>query len=191
MLCNNDISLAQIAIDDWKRVTDSKRLHRQLAAQLYFVRILLGHVNEALSIIREISKSSSLRTAVDECDDLAINSFIAVEKFAFSDDSKRLAKLRNNAAFHYTTLPTKVLREIANNYPDMSFSYSMGNDTLDWHFELADAVMTRMLMFDIYEVRHPERAERRAKLEEISLYEQFIATEFTNFAAHFVHRHSR
>ena len=192
MLCNNDRSIVANSIDEWGATDDTKKLYRKRAGSLYFVRTLLSHVHEALKIIKEISTSPALRAAVERCDVRTIASFHAVEAYANSSESKSLDTLRNRATFHYDLqLPAKVLNEIAEDYPDLPWSYSMGTEALDWHFELADAVIDRMLVREIYRLREPHSPERRAKLDAIARREQQIASEFTNFAAHFVRHYSK
>lgn len=192
MLCNNDLSIVSNTIDEWGSTDDRKKLPRKAAGTLYFVRTLLSHIHEAFGIIKEISKSAVLRAAVDRCDPRTVAAFESVERYANSVESKSLGRMRNRAAFHYDQqLPVKVLSEIAEHNPERNWSYSMGTENLDWHFELADAVMDRILVREVYGQRGPQSPERHASLEAISLREQEIAREFTNFAAHFVRRFSK
>jgi hypothetical protein len=192
MLCNNDLSIVSNSLDEWSATKDQRKLGRKNGACLYFVRVLLSHVYEALLIIQEISRSPVLRAAVDTCDDETITSFKLVEGFALSKEMKSLRALRNRATFHYDlALPVTCLGEIAEYDPDGSFSYEQGRESLDWHFALADSVMDRMIVRKVYGLDVPKSPERREKLNAISLREQEVATAFTNFAAHFVRHYSK
>jgi len=48
---------------------------------MYFIRILMGHVYEALTIIREISRTPALRAAVDKCDAQTVQAYQSLEAY--------------------------------------------------------------------------------------------------------------
>ena len=64
-------------------------------------------------------------------------------------------------------------------------------DSLDWHFELADAVVDRMMVREVYRQKGPRGPERRERLNSIAIREQEIARAFSDFAAHFVRHYSK
>ena len=78
---------------------------------------------------------------------------------------------------------------MAKYFHDHVWSYSMGTDSLDWYFELADAIMERMVVRKAFGLNEPKSVERDEKLTDISVSIQEIGREFTDFAGHFV-RHS-
>ncbi len=160
---------------------------------MYFVRVLIGHVHEALEIVQEIASSPLLMSAVDRCDAFVIEAFKTVE--LFTRDRKQMDMLRwmrSRASFHYDKqLPVRNLKKIADDFPDENWAYSMGSEALDWHFQLADAVMDRMVVRDIYGLDEPRSHERHEKLRVIAKQQQDIAFAFTTFAAHFVRHYSR
>ncbi len=185
MFSVNDLSLANCAIEDWEANTEQKRQARKRAAQSYFVRVLMSHLYEALAIIKEIAAHPSLLAAVDACDPQTVASFKAVERFANLDEIKSLDRLRNRATFHYDRqLCLESFEEIAEIDPNRFWSYSMGSDSLDWHFEFADAVMDRMLIRQVLRVRVPKGPERTKLTHALAFRQQEIGREFTNFAAH-------
>jgi hypothetical protein len=192
MLSINDISLAADANDAWASTTEQHREFRKGTARMYFIRVLMGHVFEGLSVVREISRSAALRAAVDRCDAQTLAAFRDLEAFIDSAEMKVLDKIRNRASFHYDRqLPERSLQEIAELSPDKPWSYSMGSEALDWHFELADAVIDRMLIREVFGLKQPKGLQRTEKTELIAARLQEISITFTNFAAHFVEHYSR
>jgi hypothetical protein len=192
MLSVNDISLASDANDEWAAATEKRRMARKNSARMYFVRILMSHVYEALLIVRDLSQSQALRAAVDKCDTQTVAAFRSLETFIDSSEMKALDTLRNRASFHYDRqLPERSLREIAHQSPNKSWSYSMGSEALDWYFELGDAVMDRIVIRDVLGLKLPKGPERTKKTEEVAGRLQEISITFTNFAAHFVRHYSR
>lgn len=191
MLSVNDIALASDANDEWASTTVQPRVYRKAAARMYFIRVLMGHVYEGLTIIEHISRVTALKAAVDRCDARTVAAYQALDTFIRSPEMKTLDRFRNRAAFHYDRqLPERHLREIAQHSPDAIWSYSMGSEPLDWRFELADAVMDRIVIREVFGLKEPRGPERTRKTEAIATRIQDISMLFTNFAAHFVWHHS-
>jgi hypothetical protein len=64
--------------------------------------------------------------------------------------------LRSRATFHYDQrLPLLSFAEIAEKQPDRQWSCSAGSEPLDWRFELADAVVDRMMIREVFRLRDP------------------------------------
>lgn len=192
MMMINDISLANNSIIEWSESIDRKKMRRKWGGELYYVRILMGHLYEALKMLRVISEHASLRDAVMSCDGRTISSFKRVESFIYSKEMNILEDFRNKAAFHYDrSLPVENLHETAREMPDYPFVYSMGHDGLDWHYELADAVIARMVIRDIFKEDYPKSPERQERVEKIAVRQQEIAQAFTDFAGHFIRHYSK
>ena len=68
MLAVNDIALAADADAFWDQTTELRRAYRKRRARMYFIRLIMSHVHEALKIIEEINESPDLRDTVDHCD---------------------------------------------------------------------------------------------------------------------------
>jgi hypothetical protein len=67
----------------------------------------------------------------------------------------------------------------------------MGTEPLDWYFELADAVMDRMIIRKIFGLDEDASQRRTVKTEAIAMRQQEIARKYTDFAAHFVRHYSK
>jgi hypothetical protein len=65
-------------------VIDRKKLKRKTTATLYYVRILMGHLYEALKMIKFMAKDPQLRDMVMDC-------FMVVERFVESPEMKFLS----------------------------------------------------------------------------------------------------
>jgi hypothetical protein len=188
MMAMNDIAMANEGLGEWTATADRKRLFRQNGGRLYYGRMLMAHVYEALSVIDDIQKDTKLRAAVKKCDAKTRSSFEAVAKFLGTDDHKMLLRIRNNASFHYERkLAVKALEQIAENFPEHRFMYSLGHDPLDWYFELGDLVIDRIVVRDIFKA--PKDADVRAAIDPILLRLHKMAAAFSDFAGYFVRCH--
>jgi hypothetical protein len=53
---------------EWTDTLESRKLARQNGGWLYYGRMLMAHVFEALGIINDIQNSTKLKALVDACD---------------------------------------------------------------------------------------------------------------------------
>jgi hypothetical protein len=97
MLSVNDIALASDANDEWALETAQRRVYRKAAARMSFIRVLMGHVYEGLTIIERISRVSDLRAAVDRCDAQTVEAYQSLDAFIRSPEMKILDRFRNRA----------------------------------------------------------------------------------------------
>jgi hypothetical protein len=98
----NDIGMANDGLGEWTTtLRNPKKKARQNGGRLYYGRMLMSHVFEALDIIKEIRGNSKLMDAVRASDPQTRASFDAVVKFLSSPDFGLLAQIRNSASFHY------------------------------------------------------------------------------------------
>ncbi len=75
MFAVNDISLAANSNDFWAETTEQHRAYRKPRARMYFIQLIMSHVNEALRLIEEINERPALRAAVDQCDARTVENF--------------------------------------------------------------------------------------------------------------------
>jgi hypothetical protein len=185
MMAMNDLGVANSALAEWERTKDQKKAARRNGGKLYYGRMMMAHVYEALKIIQEIKNSIQLKATVDRCDSKTRASFDAVAKFLGTDDYKLLCQIRNNSSFHYSPkLTMRALEKLAEKYPDHRFSYSLGQDTLDWYFELGDLINDKIVVRGVFKV--PDQADVRTAIDPILLRLQTMAVAFTDFAGHFI-----
>jgi hypothetical protein len=188
MMVQNDISMANEGLSEWTDASEQKKLARQYGGKLYYGRMLMSHVFEALEIIEEIQNSAHLHQAVQKSDPGTRASFNSVAAFLKSPAYFKLLRIRNNVGFHYPSkLAVKALEQIDKKFPGHRFCYSLGQQTLDWYFELGDLLLDRIVVRDIFKA--PEGADVRAAIDPILLRLHAMAVAFSDFAGYFI-RHS-
>ncbi len=189
MMACNDLTLADDALAVWHGEHAAKRQRRQTGAKMYFVRLQIAHVFEALDIIEHIQKTPILSKAVAVCDHRTRVSFKKVSEFIGTDDYKRMLRVRNNITFHYDhKVVANALRASAEAHPDRPLAISMGDATLDWFFEPADRIIDRIVVRDIFGVA-PD-ADVRAEVDKMVIRLQDICVMFADFAGHFIWYHA-
>jgi hypothetical protein len=185
MIALNDIAVANEGLGEWTDTQESRKLARQNGGRLYYGRMLMAHVFEALGIINDIQNSTKLKALVDACDPTTRASFDAVAAFLTTGDYKMLLRIRNNASFHYDDkLAVRAAEQIDNKFPGHISTYSLGHDPLDWYFEMGDLALDRIVVRDIFKA--PENADLRAAIDPILLTMHTMAIAFSDFAGHFI-----
>jgi hypothetical protein len=185
MIVMNDISITNSSMQEWQTTTEPKKRGRWRGGILYFGRIQSAHLFEALSIIKEISDDAELRAVVGRCDATTQQSFATVLPFLSGTDFGLMAKLRNNTAFHYTEEWVKRrMKRLVEKHPHHTTPYSMGAETLDWHFELGDLVIDEMVIRDIFQI--PESTDTFEGATKVLDRLHTLGTAFTDFAGHFI-----
>jgi hypothetical protein len=192
MMAMNYLGVANSALAEWDQTKDRKKDARRHGGKLYYGRMLMAHVYEALHIIEEIKNSTHLKATVNRCDSKTRASFDAVAKFLHTNDYKVLGRIRNKSSFHYDPkLTVRALEKLVEKYPDHRFPYSLGQDILDWYFELGDLINDKIVVRYIFEVPDevPDQANVRTVQTEIdSILHRLhtMAVAFTDFAGHFI-----
>jgi hypothetical protein len=72
MLSVNDLAVCNHTLIEWQESADPKKVSRKNGGGMYFVRLIMSHVHEALRIVRAISQAARLRDAVYRCDRITI-----------------------------------------------------------------------------------------------------------------------
>jgi len=185
MMVMNDLGVANSALTEWEGTRDRKKEARRSGGKLYYGRMMMAHVYEGLQIIEKITNSPQLKAAVDRCDSKTRASFDAVARFLDTDDYKLLRRIRNNSSFHYDSkLTVRALEKLIQKYPDHISPYSLGQDTLDWYFELGDLINDKIVVRDIFKV--PDQADIRTAIDPILVRLHTMAVAFTDFVGHFI-----
>jgi hypothetical protein len=186
MMASNDIAMAEDGLRDWTFTTEQKKLARQNGGRLYYGRMLMAHVYEALKIIEDIEGNPKLKALVQACDLKTQSSFDAVASFLNTPDYSMLGRIRNKVSFHYDgRLSVQAIEQIDKNFPSHASTYSLGHDPLDWYFELGDFASDRTVVRDIFGA--PEGVDLRAAIDPILLRMHKMASTFSDFAGYFIH----
>jgi hypothetical protein len=78
MMALNDIAMANEGLRDWTFTTEHRKLSRQNGGRLYYGRMLMAHIYEALKIIEEIENAPKVKVLVQACDPKTQSSYSAV-----------------------------------------------------------------------------------------------------------------
>jgi hypothetical protein len=106
MMAGNDIALANQCLGYYKDEASSVNNDIQHGAELYFIKMQCGHMNEAIKLIEEINKDEYLRERVNRCSRNAKDAFAKLEECLKGGSGEKkfaqyVGQIRHTTAFHY------------------------------------------------------------------------------------------
>jgi hypothetical protein len=191
MMVINDMSLAMDGQRRWIEDAKSERQHRERGAKIYFIRLQISHIYEAMKIVEEIRDSPVLMKAVDRSDHFTKKSFAALLAFIASPEfEKMMGRIRSNLTFHYD--PKTIDRALASlvaRHPDASGSMSLGDEPHNWFFEPGEMVGDRAAVREIFKM--PEALDVVAETDKIVMRLHEIIQMFGSFAGSLIWQNSK
>lgn len=188
MIFVNDLALCNDALEQWDKHQDEAHKKRAAGAKMYFVRVMLSHINEGLKIINQINGDPELRNAVGQCDQATQKLFKTVVSLNGTEEAQALQKIRNEIAFHYTRNRLDVaLAGLAKRFPGNAHSISFGKP-IDCFFEPSDRVIDNAVLKDIFKV--PDDADLGAETLKRIHRLQSIGDDLATFSASFIFKHA-
>lgn len=192
MMACNDLQLANEALVEWKKEQPRLRKCREVGAQMYFVRLMMSHLYEALKIVEHIHIDESLLRLVKQCDQRTQNSFHELESFLPNGSRRQwfesmVGKIRNNLVFHYEKRGKMIERAISDRAgrPEARHSsITRGSTAYLWHFKPADDIVDSILVREIWGI--PRDKDLRTEVDRIvdEIHRIFLC--FVDFAGEFI-----
>jgi hypothetical protein len=79
MMACNDMQLANEAASNWREDQPRNKQYRQVGARMYFIRLQMAHLHEALKIVEEIRSDEQFMALLSTCDNQTQASFSKLE----------------------------------------------------------------------------------------------------------------
>ena len=190
MMVINDMSLAMDGQRRWTEDAGKARAHRERGAKIYFVRLQISHIFEAIKILEEIRDDPDLMRAVDRSGSRTPKAFAALLAFKGSAEFKMMARIRNNLTFHYDPKTIEAaLASLVAKHPDATGSMSLGDEPHNWFFEPGDMVGDRAAVREIFKI--PEGADVAVETDKIVMRLHEIVQMFGGIAGSLIWQNSR
>jgi hypothetical protein len=188
MMAVNDISLANDALGQWIGEQTGNRETRKAGAKMYFVRILISHVWEAMQIINSINSNRDLLAVVQRSPEYIQHHFEECKKVIGTADYLLMRRVRNDVSSHYlkNTVEAALISQ-KDKAPDIALFLSVGYDPLDWHFEPGDRLIDSAVVRQVFEI--PEGKEVQKEVDRLIHRLQGIADHLIQFAGYFIMEH--
>ena len=192
MMACNDMTIGNLALDDWKQPQPRERLDLEAGARMYFVRIQLAHLFEGLKIIKQVEASAALRELVQSCDAQTRDSYNGLLQYVeggarHQEIVKLVGKIRHNITFHYSS-SGKLIREAISNRakrPETrQTSITRGSSAHRWRFSAADDVIDSIVVHDLWSV--PFASDVRKEVDEIAMAVHGVELQFLDFCGEYI-----
>jgi hypothetical protein len=185
MMAINDITIANDSLGQWMLVETGEPRMREKGARMYFVRVLISHVFEALQIINKIKATPDLRKVVDTSSAVVREHFEKALKIVGTEDYKRMRHMRNDVSFHYRANTVReaidALNQIA---PAVRLSISLGDATLDWYFEPGDRIVDSAVVRGVFGLPYNQDAPK--EVDRLIHKLQDTADHLVQFGGYFI-----
>jgi hypothetical protein len=195
MMAANDLALADWGLEHFKQEQPRLQRHAQLGACHYFIRLLCGHLNEAMELVQEVRDTPSLSWLIERCTQPTREAFHRLVECLrggsqYQQFQQYIGKIRHNVAFHYQ--PTPVARALADRASQLEArraTITRGTDVSLWRFDLADDILDSIVCRQLWHI--PQTADLRTEADRISDYGSSFCQDFFNFCGEFIFRYIR
>jgi hypothetical protein len=185
MLAMNDISIANDALGSWMKDQEGIRKDRQRGAKMYFVRMLISHVFEALTVISKIRNTPELMEIVQQSSDAIRAPFARCAAVIGTEKYKQMKALRSGLGFHYLDAPVReAILSQGQKAPDLQLALSVGHDPLEWYYEPGDRIVDSAVVRGVFKV--PEEADVQKEVDKLIHDIQSVGDDLAQFGGYFV-----
>jgi hypothetical protein len=185
MLAMNDIGIANDALGGWMKDQKEVRKDRQRGAKMYFVRMLISHVFEALTVINKIKDTPELMKIVDQSQKATQEAFRRCAAVIGTQKYKNMKELRSGLGFHYLDGPVRgAIESQGQKAPDIQLALSVGHDPLEWYYEPGDRIIDSAVVRGIFKI--PEGADVQKEVDKLIHDIQSVGDDLASFAGYFI-----
>jgi hypothetical protein len=192
MIACNDMQLADDARTRWKEDQPRLRQGQAAGALMYFTRLQISHLYEALKIVEEVRADPGLMRQLEGYDEQTRSSFNALLPFLQGGARRKwlehtVGEIRSNLAFHYNEsgrLVSQAIRRRASTPATRISSVTRGSTAYLWHFSMGDEVIDNIVVRQIWGIaaNKDPRIESDRIMDEV--HEIFL--RFVDFCGEFI-----
>lgn len=191
MVCN-DLTVANAKLGEARQMEDTGPFeHLRWGTGMYFVRLQIGHLNEAMSVLHDLRNRPRLMELAVRCSEHAQEKFHELEACLQGGSQHRefqskLELVRHKTVFHYDNkLVRNALRDRAQTWKK-SQTVTTSSDVRLVRFGVADAIMDTLTVRHIWKV---ELHDQDRQLDEILTFGYSVFLALMEFSTEFIMRY--
>lgn len=194
----NDLLLANISLSRYQdgKITADKYIKD--GATMYFVRLQIGHLHEALKIVKDFKDCSQLHNSISSGNKGVINAYNKLCQYIeegsnYRDFQKYFGLVRNNLSFHYHDNGKWIKEALKNRIriKKQATSRITYGELEDTRFELADQIVDSIVCRHIFNIPYEVDLEKnRKELDRILKLGSDIGRAFLVFVGGFMYHYS-
>jgi hypothetical protein len=193
MMACNDLTAANQALGACRDDSDEKTDYIRRGAAMYFIRLQMAHLHEALKIVKRINTHANLLSLINDCPDGTADHFAELLCFAEGgtkrcDFKKYVGSVRNKIAFHYDKEKIKsALSDRARRRGDVAHFMTVADDIRRVRFQVADDLVNTLVCHHVWEIATD--ADTRIVADQKADFGFKIYKIFLDFAGVFITRY--
>jgi hypothetical protein len=193
MMACNDLTTANQALGACREDKDGKTDYIRRGAAMYFVRLQMAHLHEALKIVNEIRGYPSLLSMIDDCPGQTSDHFAQLLCFVDGgtqrgDFLKYVELVRHRVTFHYDKRTIKrALSDRARRKGDAAHLMTVADDIRRVRFQIADDLVNTLVCHHVWGI--PSGTDTQIEADRIADFGFRIYKAFLEFARTFIERY--
>jgi hypothetical protein len=192
MMACNDLTTANQALGACREDKCEKTDYIRRGAAMYFVRLQMAHLHEALKIVSEIRGYQSLLSLINDCPHGTADRFAQLLRFVEGgtrrDDFHKYVELvRHKVTFHYDKRKIQAaLSDRARRRGDVAHLMTMADDIRRIRFQIADDLVNTLVCHHVWGIA--PGTDRQIESDRIADFGFRICKIFLDFAGTFIMR---
>ena len=155
---------------------------------MYFVRLQIGHVLEAMAIIKWMNRQPTLKPYISSLSRKHQESYTTLLEFIGSRDFVIMQDIRNKLTFHYDlNLVGQTLRQFRSSFGMLSASITIAEDNSEWYFQPADQIIDKIVVREFFGI--PLTADVRSSVDQVMDRLADLIEHLGDFAGNFIQAH--
>jgi hypothetical protein len=195
MMACNDLILANQCQGRYKGELRPTEKHLAQGAGMYFVRLQMAHLTEAMKILEQLKSASSFKTTISSCHSTARDAYKRLQAFLKPGPEKtwfneNIAVARNNLAFHYHESGKWIdwaLTDRASRPDGDRSSITRADAGHLWRFHIADDILDSIMCRKIWKIARSADVRQEADLIADKAYSIFC--DYIDFSAEYIWRY--
>ena len=189
MLACNDIYASDRALIEFSKERSPIHKNVQRGERMYFSRLLMGHLKEAMKFVKTIKDNPKLSNTVENCSPRAKSSFSKLTNCLkggsdYKKFTESVEKIRHKTAFHYDRSEIKNALCNRASRPETRKSKITGGDDISlYRCDLADDIVNSIVVRQVWKI--PRTDNERNEIEERMGFILGLCRSLTGFCGEF------
>ena len=161
--------------------------HVRWGTKLYFLRLGIGHLNEAMKVVADLRGRPPMLRLIGECSSHGRACFDQLASCLkggadFDKFKAQIMMIRNKTAFHYDDMLVQTALVDRASTTKKTHSVTMSHDVRDMRYGVADDILSTLIVHQVWKAKGLEMND---KLPEVLAFTNCLVRALLEFAAEF------
>ena len=185
----NDLQVANFCFSEYKRDDSPFPEHLRPGAGMYLIRIQVGHLAEAMKVLRKVRRSPSLIAIIPSLPAYARKAWDELKPCTSKDPpeeyKRHVLQVRDKMTFHYDDeVVGEALEYLVSQGKRRGATAMWSDEPLTWRFNIADLIVDTYKCRIVWEI--PPDVDVREQADRQVMYAHGLAVSLLDFSGAFV-----